>query len=203
MSEHCHCAGPGHCPTFKRTMNLREYQLCSETCPGGCPAAPNDPASYRQLWAAQPPEPDAQGRVVYGGCGQATPLPWWKRIWHFAKAIFVHTSADGLQHVPEKVFRERLTKCKTSGRGTAVNGTWTAQPCPHYWERPKGDPPPRWPRLRRLLMWLGIQEEDLDRGCHKCACSGLKLRWPSQKCPIGKWDTYPPSLSEATKTSGG
>jgi len=53
MNGNCDCIGAGWCERFRRSMTQRDYELCSNTCPGGCPREPNDSASYRDYWAAQ------------------------------------------------------------------------------------------------------------------------------------------------------
>lgn len=163
-------------------MSSREYELCSETCPGGCPGPPNDSASYRKLWSGEKPQPDASGRVAYG-CGKTRPPPLRYRLAAFLRALYVWAVRDRFQHVPAAEFRRRLAVCRA---------------CPEFAERPLHAPHRSWlDRLLRLVM----REEDVARSCGKCGCRGLKLRLLAESCPLGKWQSL--DVAEATKTSGG
>jgi len=46
----CSCSGPGFCPTFNKHMNVREYQICSQTCPHSNPCDLMECEKMRQLW---------------------------------------------------------------------------------------------------------------------------------------------------------
>ena len=115
-----------------------------------------------------------------------------RRFLTITLAMLAH-ARNWFQEVPRAIYLQRLAVCKGTGRGTAVNGVWTAQPCPHYWERSKQYAPESWHRrLWRRVLLLVLREEDTDKRCNLCGCCGLKLKLPASECPIGKWPKHSP-----------
>src|SRR5262245_25987375 len=50
LATECKCTGPGECPVYKRTMRLREWELCSGNCPASRPCSDEVRSKYRRLW---------------------------------------------------------------------------------------------------------------------------------------------------------
>jgi hypothetical protein len=76
MTTPCECSGAGFCPKFSRTMNPREYALCSGKCPEGQDCPDDLRQRYRDLWAKGPKEdaPLHQTKTAKDGAGTALHL---------------------------------------------------------------------------------------------------------------------------------
>lgn len=150
MTLPCQCQKPGRCSRYERTMNLREWQICSDNCPPEIPCnSPHDSESYRRFWD------DVKNQNIKHSPGLI------HKIVNFTSAVVNH-AINGFQNVPEDVYQQRLTLCQSNQCGYYKENRCTHQKC----------------------------------GCRLAGDLIAKLRWSSEKCPVGKWESWQPETSQ-------